>query len=361
MPYFKAIFSQSSEPQPQPTPSPPVATTITTSFLPEDNMISMGFAKTPDDNYILLAGGVVRGESNGRNPVYAFDRSYTRSTLSSLSNSRKNPMGTYVGNYTLFCGGAYGSDNRSEMYCDAYDASLTKVSISQLKSYQSNGVCGRVGNYVIISGGYTNWNNTEYTNAYDTNLTKVSINDLNQQRAQMAGLTLGDYFAVFGGIDSDDNKRNSIEAYNKNLTRMTLPTTLSVVTTVSSGIKFNDKGIIWIDASMANIFDSSFTRTVYNHNPVSVNRQRQLMFEKNNKLYCMGNRTVLTMDVYDTSMTKTVEDNILGFALTGNVSIADQNLIIQIGTDRLWITSYRYYPDITSSTYEVKNELIVIR
>lgn len=343
--------------------SGPTATTKLTDIFTESTKISSSMARTADGNYMLIAG------VNTTTKVYAINTSYTKSTPTALSAARRTPMGCYNGSYALFVGGTTSSSSASNV-CDAYNNSLTRSTNTSIPSTgHQNGTSGYIGNYAIFAGGSRDWTETDRVEAFNNSLTYTAPTQLSTERGGTSGVVFGNYFSVIGGhIESNYVKQSSIDQYNSSLTRSICSSTLSVAANTNSLI-FSNKIVVFMDIDSGswtktfNTFNSSFTRTVYTHSPVSVSRQRPLMFVYDSKLYCMGNRTVTTMDVFTSSMTKSTVENSLfpNVGITANVSNHNHTWYTALGSAALWIPTYRNYANTSSSSYTIVNNLIVIQ
>lgn len=179
-------------------------------------------------NYALFAGG--SGVYSPQDIVYAFDSSFTKSVLSSLSKPRAELAAASVGNYALFAGGRKGNSStyKSTGYSlvDTYNETLTRGSADNLKYNRYALVAAVVNKYALFAGGEEVGTNYDFhisdVEVYDSSLTHSFINDLSEARYNLSATTLGNY-ALFAGGRGNTSSIAAMEAYDKNLVQTILP------------------------------------------------------------------------------------------------------------------------------------------
>ena len=128
-------------------------------------------------------------------------------TIDALSVARNGLAATTVGDYALFGGGTGPSDR-----VDAYDTSLTRTTPTALSRARYYLAATTVGDYALFGGGSTS-SASNAVDAYDTDLTKVTVpNVLSQARGYLAATTVGNY-ALFGGGYDGSTYSNVVDVY----------------------------------------------------------------------------------------------------------------------------------------------------
>lgn len=194
-------------------------------------------ATAAGEGYAIVAGGRKKtGEADDQIQMYAAN---LQSMLASpLDQARYWLSGGSVGNYAVFAGGVTSATNTSSEV-DAYDGSLTKLSPTNLSNSRCcMGSCSTSdGNYLLFAGGMTSYSidaldgdftaasYTNRVNAYNTSLTRTTPSSLSQSKSNMGAAVAGNYAVFCGGIMSSGGSK-IFEAYNNNLSRTALSTSL---------------------------------------------------------------------------------------------------------------------------------------
>lgn len=120
-----------------------------------------------------------------------------------------------------------------------------------------------VGNYALFVGGSTSVDNTfDTVDAYDKSLTRSTPTPLNQRRQLPATASVGDYAIVFTGAHQGLPK-NNVDAYNSSLTRVT-PTSLPFGRYAAAGTTLGNRALFGggnsnSDQKIVDVYDSSLT------------------------------------------------------------------------------------------------------
>ena len=161
--------------------------------------------------HTIIAGGNEFWDSTGfnewaLNSAEAFDASFTRTIIDSLSVKRAHMGAVSVGKYILFMGGTdrngkstqAGYDSVTYDTVDAYDSSLTRTTAPALSNkYNAAGfVTGLHNKYALAAPDKKDTN----VDVYDSALTKTTPFKLPNYRA--AATTIEDYALFAGGISS---------------------------------------------------------------------------------------------------------------------------------------------------------------
>lgn len=161
--------------------------------------------------HAIIAGGVIYWDNTGFNAwgtdeVEAFDTSFTRTILDSLSEKRGEMGAARVGNYVLFMGGTNVRGESTQTgyndvildTVDAYDSSLTRTTAPALSNkYNAAGfVTGLHNKYALAAPDKKDTN----VDVYDSALTKTTPFKLPNYGA--AATTIEDYALFAGGISS---------------------------------------------------------------------------------------------------------------------------------------------------------------
>ena len=164
-------------------------------------------------NHALFAGGY---NNTIVDIVDAYDKNYTRSTLTPLSSKRSELSGVSAPRFALFCGGSYGSD-----VVDAYDNQLVLHTPTPLSAGRAVAASAAIGKYVLNCGG----SGLNAVDAYDENLTRTNPEVLAINASALGG-TSNNSYAIFGGGYGNSQYLDIVTAYDASLTR-TIPAKLS--------------------------------------------------------------------------------------------------------------------------------------
>lgn len=233
-------------------------------------------AATTIGGYALFGGGgYYQGENIYVNNVDAYDRSFTHSLPTALTNKTAGLQATSNHSYALFA-------DQGDYNVDAYNSQLTKIVAPTLTLGANVDRCPvNVGNYALFCGGYNYSSKVFYTSvdAYDGSLSKA-YPSLSQGKRRACGTTFNDYAIVAGGQISDSYS-SSVDVFDASLTR-TNPTTLSVGR-FQMGVAANAKYAIFAGGygpkldktnyfayNTIDVIDTNFTRT----NPMTLSTNR---------------------------------------------------------------------------------------
>ena len=166
-------------------------------------------------DYALFAGGT--NDSTRFASAVAFSADWTRTILSDLDAAGDNIGGACNSNYAIFAGGWNSSGFVSS--ATAYDSTLAKVTPlpPSLSVARNNIAAGTAGDYALFVGGETGSNSaTNVVEAYDKNLNKVSASNYTWTVKKASAASLGSYLLVAGGMGAK-NHYNIARYYDSNL------------------------------------------------------------------------------------------------------------------------------------------------
>ena len=190
-------------------------------------------AATTVGNYALFGGGETgngTSHSGSSSKVDAYNTSLARITITDLQVPSEHLAATTVGNYALFGGGynyVSGSGNIFNNYVNAYNTSLTRSTPTSLSQSRGFLAATTVGDYALFGGSSNAGIYLSTVDAYNTSLTRSTPTSLSVARGNLAATTVGDYALFGGGCSSSSIYSSTVDAYNTSLTRST-PTALSV-------------------------------------------------------------------------------------------------------------------------------------
>lgn len=128
-------------------------------------------------DYMLFAGGC-SAPTTASAIVNAFNKSFTRTSPTSLSQSRANLAGASAGEtYAIFWAGSDRWFSASDTYntVDAYDASLTRVLTDSIGTATYGAIGGAIGEYALFGAG-----SSSQAFVYDTSLTHKDIDPISE-------------------------------------------------------------------------------------------------------------------------------------------------------------------------------------
>lgn len=197
--------------------------------------------------YAVFAGGATSA-TNTSSEVDAYDGSLTKLSPTNLSNSRccMGSCSTSDGNYLLFAGGmtsysvdALNGDFTAASYTNrvnAYNTSLTRTTPSSLSQSKSNMGGAVAGDYSVFCGGFTSSGASDIFEAYNTNLTRTTLStSLFDGRGAMAGAS-AEGTAFFAGGSNGTTITNLVHAVDSNLT----------VTAIVGGLRYS----VWLNGGV---------------------------------------------------------------------------------------------------------------
>lgn len=177
-------------------------------------------AATADDSALFVGGRDVNG--NASDAVDPYNSILVReSTLRVVYAPVYYLMGVSCGKYAIFAGGYDGTNRFSNVI--AFSNIFGHTDLSNLSDAVATAGAARNSNYAIIAGGYGVNGVVDTVNAYGTDLTKATNPaPLSVARELIASGTAGDYALFVGGKISGSNVSNVAEAYDKNLTKLSV-------------------------------------------------------------------------------------------------------------------------------------------
>ena len=186
---------------------------------------SRAFASGSTGKYVIAAGGMGSSTSTRYKEVNAFDSSFTKRLLDSLRIATSSIDGASFNSSVLTAGGFNSSGYCS--YVDVYDSSLThNKSVSNLSEGRSMPCCGVNSKYVMVAGGQSGKNSKSATvDAYNTTLTRSTVSGLSLARSSLASATIGDKTIFAGGYaQSSPYYTNAADAYDSSLSKLSIET-----------------------------------------------------------------------------------------------------------------------------------------
>jgi hypothetical protein len=222
------------------------------------------------DYLIFMTGSCGSGEYNYGG---AFDSSLTETYVFTVEGENQG-TGFSIGGYAVFVGLNCQNPQR-------FDNSLTCTKLSTTIKSQGQ-ASAKVGEHVLVTGAY-NSSAGKAVDVFDASLTLSATTNIEQYKKYFEGGTVGDYAIFAGGAGSygrsnEDVVTNTTDAYDKSLTKVTVPS-LSVARCRLTAIEFANKvmfagGKLEVDtakpSNVVDIYDASLTRTL--GEPLSVAR-----------------------------------------------------------------------------------------
>lgn len=184
---------------------------------------SRAFASGSTGKYVIAAGGMGSSTSTRYKEVNAFDSSFTRRLLDSLRIATSSIDGASFNSSVLTAGGFNSSGYCS--YVDVYDSSLThNKSVSNLSEGKSMPCCGVNSNYVMVAGGQSGKNSKSASvDAYNKSLTRSTVSGLSVARSSLASATIEDKTIFAGGYtQSSPYYTNAADAYDSSLSKLSI-------------------------------------------------------------------------------------------------------------------------------------------
>lgn len=168
----------------------------------------------------LFAGG--RTADSTYSAVFGYNTALTRTTYTSLANTKHSMASGATDNHAIFAGGVAGSTKRSDV--DAYDKNFTKTNPTNLHKAKED-LCGASSStHVLVAGGkVASFETTQVVECYDLNLNKTTLSNLENAVSDFAGTHVGDYYLFFGGRlgSASGSVIPNVNIYDKNLTKLT--------------------------------------------------------------------------------------------------------------------------------------------
>lgn len=221
-------------------------------------------------NYVLYAGGAGGNPRNAHNRVTAYDINATLSSLDSMENAMCDLQSACAENLAIF---AYGRSSPTSTGADyivnvveSYDDDLVRHSPTSLSVARTFGKAGSSKSLAIFYGGTTNGSYSGQSgviDAFDKDLTRtsaettVSIYTSSGNYTTNSAGKVGDY-ALFVNGYWDDRERNYVVAIDDNLTRKSVTNTGDNRETVV--VTVGDYAICPVSGKTA-IYDIALTKT----------------------------------------------------------------------------------------------------
>lgn len=290
------------------------------SFYKKGTALSQGrnrLSAGSNSKYVLVAGGYRGGSAGHTNAVDAYNTSFTRTSATTLKNSREQISSATAGERIFFAGGEGGGGGGATgdtAYIDTYNISLTKTMAPNLSDEAQFIHSGAIGDYALFG------TNATVADAYNESLTKTTTTGLSNYRDTGASAVAGNgAFLVFAGgttdKDSTSKVTNMVDAYDASLTRF-VPEPLSLARSRHGGASVGGKALFGggydpnsSNSSTASVeaYDGSLTRTTL-ASPLSVARRGlRGCSAPGFAMFAMGydGSDLNTVDVYDESLTRT--------------------------------------------------------
>lgn len=282
------------------------------------------------DSFFIVGGG--EGDTpDGHQTVWAtvdsFDKSFTKSSRSSLSTAVKWPAAaTNNGTYAIFAGGKYYNYNTYEhtmksTVC-AYNKSGTKTSCTALQKARANAnAISKFNNRAAFISGDATYSDGDYSSpfmdVYDSSLTRTTHSTSNVVLNGAQSCVINDKIVCFGSKYSSSNMvTNSFVGYKM----MVYNTSFTLTLTDASAIQYcdqiesftNRKGGIMMRSTSTKDADG---KTSYSYTMYSINSSltlESIATMKNSKAYDkyfmshmlqIGNYIIVTPDGSDKTTT----------------------------------------------------------
>jgi hypothetical protein len=263
-------------------------------------------------NHVLFAGGSVVGGTVFLSLVDAYNSSLTRTTVTSLSETKNQIGASSNANFAIFAGG-WRSGQKSSV--DAYNASLTRSTPTAYSTAMYDFAGTTVGNFAIFGGGTGDQGLSDVVNTYDLSLTRAIQLPTNVRARANAACRIGNFALFGGGEGASYASTNIVTAYNTSLSR-TQPSNLTNGATRLGGSQNQNFGIFaggvgtnyW---STVNAYNTSLTKS----NPTSLSVARLPYYSSaqliDNAVFIGGqqsggNGISTAVDSYNNSLTRTI-------------------------------------------------------
>ena len=189
-------------------------------------------AGTHVGNYALFGGGLQTdwwSTGDCVSDVHIIDSTLTYSTSQTgLSVARRGLSATHVGDYALFAGGNIDSELGSNSYMsnvvDAFSSKLIRTNPSSPLSHaRVNMASTHIGDYALFGGGYNYSSFINTIDAYNKSLTRQT-RTLSRGKSELAAAHVGDYAVFAGGYYSSSGSTyqytncNMVDIYSSSLT-----------------------------------------------------------------------------------------------------------------------------------------------
>lgn len=187
---------------------------------------------TAIDKYAFFTGGNLNTA-----PVDVYDKSLTLVSSADLTITKRTyPTGTNNDAYALFAGGVY--SNSYVNYVDAFNDSLTRTQCNNDISNRGSAVGASIGEYALISGGTNDgYSYLATIDAWDTSLTfTANIATLSGSKMNHAGANGVNHTVAFGGGRNRSTYYDSVDVYDKSLTRSSAALLYAVIALAAASI-----------------------------------------------------------------------------------------------------------------------------
>ena len=277
---------------------------------------SRAFASGSTGNYVIAAGGMGSSTRIRYYDVDAFDSSFTKRTLNSLSVGTSSNEGISFNSSVIVAGGYASNGYTSNV--DVYNSTLTHItSVGKLSQARSMPCGGTNSKYAFVAGGQSGTNTkSSYVDVYNTELTRSIASTLSVARSSLASATIGDKTIFAGGYaQSSPYYSNAIDAYDSSLSKLvisTLPTARDALAGVA-----NKKYAIFAGGELTSsssttvleTYDSNLTRGVWSAKLTFPTGFLSAENVKGNVLFIGGRQSssstyLSNVDIFDEDMVK---------------------------------------------------------
>ena len=197
----------------------------------------------------LFAGGCNNAESTFYSSVYGYNKSLTRSTLTSLEAVKADFASATCADQTYVFAGGKNTNSTPLSSVDAYSYTGSKLTSPTNLAYSRRSLAGAgTNNYILFAGGYLDGGTTPCritVEAYDSSLTKLdNAANLSTRRKDLAGVSVGEYMFFIGGDTGDyTTPSGKIDIY-KGLIKIDFPYELNRARTEISATRAKDLVVI---------------------------------------------------------------------------------------------------------------------
>ena len=263
------------------------------------------YASTSIGNYALFGGGTADYDYDAiRSNIEVYDASLNKSYIS-LGTARYAIGAATAGNYAIFHGGALSSGTHSG-YTDAYDNSLTRTFVTNSNNSYNYRDGATAGNWALFPG--------ESAEAFSgTSLTKTSFSNITYNPNHYGATSLGDYALFAGGVNEGNTYSTMVTFYNASLTKSSSGNNGISNTkqnlgagTINNKLAFFGGGYTSGRSSTVDVYNTSLTHLIADN--LSVARDSIGVANIDNYILFAGGETngntQAVVDVYTASLTR---------------------------------------------------------
>lgn len=264
-------------------------------------------------NYALFAGGMSFAGSTNIESVETYNSSLTKGSAPSFTgqNASGRAVGGQNSTYALFLA--------SDQTTYSYDKSLTvRKRASADASPEGDAVAVSFNNYILFAGGYTS-SNGKGISIYNASLVFSQTGVITHIMLNAAGTSVGKYVIFGGGRSSRTNGNiySDVEIYDSSITKLSMSgknlsvarshlaaTTNKNYAIFSGGFGENTKTLNTVDVyntSMTKSIGAGLSNAKANHTGISIDRYAMFIGGR-----LTSSDYTNTVDIYDSTLTKTV-------------------------------------------------------